>query len=201
LTFTVPTTGNYNVACQVTLPSEVNSYTGAGGGTARDLGLGATGGFGGAGSGAQLGLGNGAKGLGFGGSNNDDASGFASGYGAGAGGGDAAGFARGGLGTGDGAVGQGFGPAVTGYQQPPVDIHESQTATGPVTSSLVITVKQNGTTIYTAPTPTPSQNAIQFKTDFPCTAADSITVNFTSSNANDEQLSGIQANVSIGQGF
>jgi hypothetical protein len=67
-------------------------------------------------------------------------------------------------------------------------------------SSLVITVKQNGTTRYTAPAFTPTQSALEFNTDLIVAAADSITVNFTSSAAVDNQLNSIKSNVAVGQG-
>jgi hypothetical protein len=187
LTFVVPTTGNYNVKCQCTVPSAL--ITGAGSGSARDNGLGANGGVAGI---------NGGTGLGFGGSTNDNATGYSTGYGAGAGGGDAAGMARGGLGTSDGAVGQGFGPNNSGYQQPPTDIHSSQTTGPAVSSGLVVTILDGVTLLYTSPTLSPTQSSLEFKYSLQATAADSITIVFTSSNASDANL---VANVSIGQGL
>ncbi len=68
-------------------------------------------------------------------------------------------------------------------------------------SSLAIVVKLNGSTQYTAPVFTPTQQALQFKFDLPCTATDSVTVVFSSAAAIDNQLNSVQANVSIGQGI
>lgn len=63
LTFDVVTTGNYNISCQATVPAGLQNGTGAGGGTGRDKGLGAKGGFPGVSSVLQT-LGNGQTGLG-----------------------------------------------------------------------------------------------------------------------------------------
>jgi hypothetical protein len=67
-------------------------------------------------------------------------------------------------------------------------------------SSLVVTVKKNGATVYTAPALTPTQTGFKFSTDLLATAADSLTVNFTSSAAVDNQLNSIKSNVAVGQG-
>lgn len=67
-------------------------------------------------------------------------------------------------------------------------------------SSLAILVKKNGSTVYTAPALVPGQIALEFKTSLQCTAADSVTVVFSSSAAVDEQLNSIKSNVSIEQG-
>ncbi len=118
------------------------------------------------------------------------------GHGAGAGGGDIDGFAAGGSGLGLGGVGQGFGPVPNNYKQPIADVRTP--ASGPaVSSALSIVVNKNGSPVYTAPAFTPTQSALQFKTSFLCTAADSITIVFSSSNASDNNLNGIQSNVSI----
>jgi hypothetical protein len=237
LTYTVATTGNYNIQLQATLPSGLQVGTGAGGGSGRDQGLGTAGGFPGASSALQslsngqtgLGqafpnvpannlpsvspttlpettpnlpyaaLGSGTTGLGFGGTANDGASGFASGYGAGAGGGGE-GFVRGDFGPGFGGVGQGFG-AGNGYQQPAIDIHESQTSNAGPTSSLSIVVNKNGSPIYTSTAPTPTQNSLAFRFAFQATATDSITVVLSSANAADNTLEALTTNLSIGQGL
>jgi len=68
-------------------------------------------------------------------------------------------------------------------------------------SSLVIQVKNNGSTIFTAPSVSATQIGLEFKVSFQATAADSITVVFSSSAANDNLLNSVKANVSIGQGF
>lgn len=226
LTYTVATTGNYNVKVQTTVPAAPLEGFGAGSGA--DQGLGATGGFPGAqsilqsNSNGQTGLGtnfptpiplatttpnlpstalgSGNTGLGSGGSENDNATGNGSGHGAGAGGGDEAGFARGGLGTSDGGVGQGFGPSVSGYGQPPVNV-VTPTTFPAISSGVTIVVNQNGSPVFTAPTIGQSQSAQQFKFSLQCTATDVITVVLSSSTASDEQLSGVQSNVSIGTGF
>jgi hypothetical protein len=227
LTFTVPTTVSslltpvvnipFSVQCQCTVPS--TTATGAGSGTGVDQGLGATGGFPGSTaalqtlSNGQMGLGtsfpnvpansapgvnpttmpettpnlppitagNGARGLGFGGSENDNATGTGNGHGAGAG----------------GTFGYGFGPAVG--VQPPANVITPTTVAGEA-SGVTIVVKQNGSTIYTAPAFTPTQLSVQFKTTFLANANDSITVVFASSTQSDEQLQGVSAQVSVQQG-
>ncbi len=212
----------FTVLCQVTVPQAAAEGFGAGSGA--DQGLGVTGtspaylpSY--QTTGAQQGLGNGALGLGFqnvttgtfggfdaGGSGggtlgsvSDNATGAGSGYGNGAGDGSLGGFALGGGGLGDGAKGLGFGTPSSGYPQP------STLVTTPVSyaailSGLSIVVNKNGTPIYTAPVFEGAQSALQFKTSFLTTAADTITVVFSSSTLSDEQLQGVQANVSIWNG-
>ncbi len=207
LTYTVPSTippNNISVSnipfvvqCQVTLPLAIANGFGAGSGA--DQGLGVTGGVSGIGQGSYFSLGQGGLGLGFGGSMTDGASGVGSGHGAGAGGGTLAEFSQGGGGLGNGSTGQGLGPSSSGYQQPPVNVVTPAAGTS-ILSSVVITVKQNGTTVYTAPTVAGIQSALQFSTSLLCNAADSITVVFSSSNLADSALNVIQANVSIGVG-
>lgn len=128
----------------------------------------------------------------------DDGAGSGVGLGAGTGGGGE-GFTGGDLGLGHGGVGQGFGTG-NGYQQPPA-AGSNVTSHNPVTSGLSILVKKNGSTVYTAPTPAVAQGAIQFKTSFLASAADSITVVIDSIVASDSQLSGVTSNVSISQGL
>jgi hypothetical protein len=211
LTYTVPTVVPPNgistvnipfvVQCQVTFPQAVSGGFGAGSGA--DQGLGVTG------SsttyaptyqttGAQQGLGNGALGLGFGGSNTDGASGAGSGYGAGGGGGTLGGFSLGGGGTGEGATGRGFidGGTASGYNQPSIYTN-TPTSIAAVLSSLSVVVNQNGSPVYTAPTIEGIQDALKFSTNLLCNANDSITIVFSSSNAADEALNAIKANVSI----
>lgn len=212
LTFTVPATLPPNgiaisdipftVQCQVTVPQSVGEGFGAGSGA--DQGLGVTGSSASFSpsyqtTGAQQGPGNGALGLGFGGTNIDGASGNGSGYGSGAGGGTLGGFALGGGGLADGSKGQGFGAANSGYNQPAPGTNTPTSFAG-ILSGLSILVKQNGSTVFTAPAIAGDQSALQFKTSFLVNAADSITVVFASSNAADAALNAIQANVSIGQG-
>jgi hypothetical protein len=97
---------------------------------------------------------------------------------------------NGGLGLGSGA-GTSDNASLSGYPQ-----------AGAVNSGLSIVVKKNGSTVYTAPAfPSASdQSSLQFKTSMLCTAADSITVVFASSTLSDEQLQGVNANVSVVQG-
>lgn len=112
LTFTIPSTGLYNVACQCTVPTAA-----------------------------------------------------ATGYGAGSGGSDS-------------------------------------TFSGPlIQSGVVVTVNKNASPVYTSPVLGVAQGAFQFKTDLSCTAADAITIVFSSANASDKQLSGVSAVVSINQGI
>jgi hypothetical protein len=68
-------------------------------------------------------------------------------------------------------------------------------------SGLSIVVNQNGSPVYTAPTLTPTQSAIQFKVDISATAADVITLVLSSVNSNDLMLESVKTNVSIGQGY
>jgi len=68
-------------------------------------------------------------------------------------------------------------------------------------SSLVVLVKNNGSTVYTAPTITPTQSALQFKYGQPFTAADVVTVVLSSSAAIDSALNNVKSIVSIGQGL
>jgi hypothetical protein len=142
LTYTIPTTGAYNVKVQSTFPSAWPDGSGAG-------------------SGQGLGSGTG-------------------------GGGE--GFVSGDQGLGEGGVGQGFGPS-NNYQQPSAQ-GSNQTSGNNVTSGVSIVVNQNGSPIYTSTTPALIQSAVQFKTGFLATAADTITVvisspvTFTVSSAN-----------------
>lgn len=97
------------------------------------------------------------------------------------------------LSLGNGGTGLGFGGSAT-------DNAAAAITYSAVASGLSVVVKQNGTTVYTAPTITPTQGALQFTTPLLCNAADSITVVFASSTASDETLNAIQANVSIENG-
>ncbi len=120
------------------------------------------------------------------------------GLGAGTGGG-AQGFVLGDRGAGYGGVGQGFGTG-NNYQQPPA-APSNQTEGTAVSSALVVLVKKNGVTQYTAPVPTVTQSAFQFKFGFQASATDAITVVLSSVNASDNALNGVCSNVSIGQGL
>lgn len=186
----------FTVQCQVTVPQAV--ATGFGSGSGADQGLGVLGGVPGVSTNNST-LGQGGLGLGFGGSVTDGASGAGSGYGAGAGGGTLGGFALGGGGLSDGAKGQGFGASGSGYNQPAPDTI-TPTSGVSILSGLSVVVKQNGTTVYTAPVIAGDQSAIQFKTSFPVNASDVITVVFASTTSADEALNVIKANVSIAVG-
>lgn len=191
-----------NVKCSVTVPQAV--ALGAGGGSGADQGLGVLGGSNTfypsyQTTGAQQGLGNGQQGLGFGGSNTEGASGNGSGYGAGAGGGTLGGFNLGGGGLGDGAKGAGFGASSSGYNQPSPYVN-SPTSYTAILSQLSVVVKQNGSTVFTAPAIAGDQSEVKFQYSFPATAGDSITIVFSSALAADEALNVIQAVASVGSG-
>jgi len=64
-------------------------------------------------------------------------------------------------------------------------------------TGLGITVKQNGATKYTMPTPGQTQSASQFYTDVLAAASDAFTVNLTSTNATDELLNTIQTTCQV----
>ena len=71
-----------------------------------------------------------------------------------------------------------------------------------VTSSGVsYVVNQNGSPVFTSATITPSQTALESKTELICAVSDVITVVFTSSNAIDKQLNSVQSIVAIEQGI
>lgn len=129
-----------------------------------------------------------------------DGAGSGTGLGSGAGGGDATGFAKGGNGTGQGGVGQGFGAVANNYNQPP-NYGSNETMGAAVSSALVVLVKNNGSTVFTAPTLGSRQSAMQFKYPFQATAADSVTVVLSSVNASDNQLNGVTSVVAVEQGF
>ncbi len=172
LTYTVATTEALNVQVQCTFPEAAPINNNV---TANSAGLGG-------GLFDQLAVGGG------------------SGMGLGAGtGGGAQGFVLGDRGTGSGGVGQGFGTG-NNYQQPPAASSNS-TANSAVTSQLSIVVNKNGSPIYTSTAPAVAQGALQFKTSFLATAADSITVVLSSAASSDNQLSGVTSNVSVSQGL
>jgi hypothetical protein len=68
-------------------------------------------------------------------------------------------------------------------------------------SSVVITITQNGPTVYTSPVITPTQIAQQFKTELVCAAGDLITVVLSSANPEDLLLNTVAAQVTIMQGY
>jgi hypothetical protein len=128
-----------------------------------------------------------------------DGAGSGFGLGSGAGGGDKVGFSQGGSGPGFGGVGQGFGPVPNNYNQP--SAQPSNATQGPsVSSSLVITITQNSSTIYTSPALSPTQKGTQLKRDFLFSAGDAITVTLTSSNPEDLLLNTLQTTISLGNG-
>lgn len=67
-------------------------------------------------------------------------------------------------------------------------------------TGLGITVKQNGSTVYTMPTPGITQSASQFYTNLLATGGDVLTINLTSANATDELLNTIQTTAQIMNG-
>lgn len=168
LTYTVASTGAFNVQVQTTFPFNypINSKP-TGNGIGAEFNQVA-----GAGSGMGLGSGTGGGGQGF---------------------------VLGDRGTTYGGVGQGFGTG-NNYQQPSSQASNAVAQSASV-SSLSIVVNKNGSPIYTSTAPVVGQSALQFKTSFTATAADSITVVLSSSAAVDNQLAGITSTVSIGEGL
>lgn len=67
-------------------------------------------------------------------------------------------------------------------------------------SGISIVVNDNASPIYTAPTLSPTQSAIQFRQYFNFTAADAITIVLSSANANDLALNNVKTNIIIQQG-
>ena len=67
-------------------------------------------------------------------------------------------------------------------------------------SGVTVLVKQNGATIFTAPTLGQTQGAFQFKFSFLGTAADAISVVISSALAIDAVINNVKSIVSIGQG-
>lgn len=127
-------------------------------------------------------------------------SGAGSGQGLGAGtGGGGQGFVLGDQGTGYGGVGQGFGTG-NNYQQPPA-AGSNQSAGDAVSSGLSVLVKDNGSTIFTAPVLAEAQSSMQFKKSFQATSGHSITVVLASSTDSDNGLNGVQSITSVSQGF
>lgn len=80
------------------------------------------------------------------------------------------------------------------------NVHGELTEVPP--SGVSVLVKKNGSTIFTAPTLTPTQSAMQFNTGPKSfAAADVITVVIASTDAIDNQLNTVKNIVSIEQGF
>ena len=67
-------------------------------------------------------------------------------------------------------------------------------------SSLSIVVNKNGSPVFTAPTITPTQSALQFKATFICVATDVVTVVLSSGAAVDNQLNTLKTTVSFDKG-
>lgn len=74
-------------------------------------------------------------------------------------------------------------------------------STQEVPSGLSIVINQNGSPVYTAPTLSPTQSALQFKFDLLCAAADALTVVLSSSAAQDQLYNSLQTTLAIGNGF
>lgn len=68
-------------------------------------------------------------------------------------------------------------------------------------SGLVIVVNQNGSPVYTAPIITPTQGALQFKTELNCALNDVITVVLSSSSAIDNALNTVKTSIALVQGI
>ena len=68
-------------------------------------------------------------------------------------------------------------------------------------SSCVLTIQQNGSTVYTSPTITPTQIAFQMKQGFQFTAADAIVIALASAAANDLLLNTVKWTATIQQGL
>lgn len=154
LDFTIPSTAQYNVTFQATLPNSLATGSGAGSGQ---------------------------------------------GLGAGTGGGGE-GFTGGDLGPSHGGVGQGFG-AGNGYQQPPSAASNQTTSGSAMQSTLVVTILNGASTIYTSETPVPTQSEMKFKFPFQAAASDAIHVVLTAAGASDNQLNSLKSQIQIGQGF
>ncbi len=71
------------------------------------------------------------------------------------------------------------------------------TTTDTPSSSLSIVVNQNGSPVYTAPVLSPTQGAIQFKTELVCAATDTITVVLSSSAAVDKLLNTVKSTITL----
>lgn len=68
-------------------------------------------------------------------------------------------------------------------------------------SSLVVLVKNGASTVFTAPTLTPTQSELRFSVTLLCTAADVITVVPSSAAAVDNLLNSVKSIVSIANGI
>lgn len=78
------------------------------------------------------------------------------------------------------------------------NVHVESTE-GPA-SGVSLLVKNNGSTVYTAPVLGVAQGAIQFKKSLLLAAADVVTVVMASASAVDNQLNSVKTTCTIGQG-
>ncbi len=108
-------------------------------------------------------------------------------------------FSDGDLGAGYGGTGLGFTKQVD-YPQPSAQ-GSNETLGSAVSSGVSVLVKDNGSTIFTAPTIQFQQSAMQFKYGFQATAGHTITVVLASSTASDNGLNGVESIISIGEGL
>lgn len=67
-------------------------------------------------------------------------------------------------------------------------------------SGISIVVNDNGSLVYTAPTLSPTQSAVQFRQVFNFTAAHVITIVLSSSAASDNLINNVKSNIIIQQG-
>jgi hypothetical protein len=68
-------------------------------------------------------------------------------------------------------------------------------------TGLSVVVKQNGSTVFTMAAPGATQSASQFQTDILCAIGDVLTVNLTSSTAEDALLNTIQTTCQVMNGL
>jgi hypothetical protein len=134
-----------------------------------------------------------------------DGAGSNTGLGSGAGGGGT-GFTGGGQGPGNGGVGQSqasnSAPGVNGSGYPQPSLYGSnETSTPAVNSSLVVTITQNGSNVYTSPAFVGMDSQLKAKIPLLCAVADAIVVTLASSAAPDIQLNSIKSIISINQGM
>lgn len=67
-------------------------------------------------------------------------------------------------------------------------------------SGLAIVVKDNGSTVYTAPSVTPTQSALQFRKAFQFTSGHSVTVVLSSAEAVDAAYNNVKSIITIQEG-
>lgn len=101
------------------------------------------------------------------------------------------------LSLGNGGTGLGCGPGAASSNAS----SSGYTQAALVLSALSVVVNLNGSPVYTAPAVAGDQEMLSFVTPgILCTAADVITVVFSSAGAPDNQLNAIKANVAVAQG-